>query len=99
MYWLLEEKLDICKLMATDRPYTERYRTRRLTIVAKTWKILQENGQHGHEEKDAWRSVYSRSYVDEQRIFGLGRQQSEKAMLVTRPMLILLYPDCDFLKL
>ena len=32
--------------------------------------------------------------VQPKHYFGLGRQQSDKAMLVTRPMLILLYPDC-----
>ena len=34
------------------------------------------------------------SYVDEHCIFGLGQQQNEKTMLLTRLMLILLYPDC-----
>ena len=41
---IIEEKLD--ELMATDRFYTEHYRSRRSTTVAKSWKILKENGRH-----------------------------------------------------
>ena len=33
---IIEEKLGICKLMATDRSYTEHYGSRRLTTVAKS---------------------------------------------------------------
>ena len=45
---IIEEKLGICKLMTTDRSYTERYGSRRSTTVA---KILKENVQHGHGKK------------------------------------------------
>ena len=38
----IEEKLDICKF----RSYTEHYGSRRSTTVAKSWKILEENGRH-----------------------------------------------------
>ena len=33
---IIEEKLEIRKLMAVDRVYTEDYRSRRSTIVSKT---------------------------------------------------------------
>ena len=45
---IIEEKLDICKLMTTDRSYTERYGSRWSTTVT---KILKENVRHGHGKK------------------------------------------------
>ena len=33
---VIEEKLNICKLMATDRSYAEHYGSRRLTAVTKS---------------------------------------------------------------
>ena len=45
---ITEEKLDICKLMTTDRSYTERYGSRWSTTVA---RILKENVRHGHGKK------------------------------------------------
>ena len=43
---IIEEKLDICKLMATDKSYTERYRSRRSTIVAKFSKKMDDMGMN-----------------------------------------------------
>ena len=43
---IIKEKLDICRLMVTDRFYTEHYGSRRSTTVAKSWMILEENGRH-----------------------------------------------------
>ena len=48
---IIEGKLDICKLMATDRSYTERYRSRLSTTVAKSQKDHKENGQHAFEHR------------------------------------------------
>ena len=42
---IIEEKLDICKLMAVDRVYTEEYyRSRRSTIVAIFSKTMDNIG-------------------------------------------------------
>ena len=43
---IIKEKLDICRLMVTDRFYTEHYGSRQSTTVAKSWTILEENGRH-----------------------------------------------------
>ena len=44
---IIEEKLDICKLMPTDGSYTEHYGSRRSTTVT---KIDKENGRHAFED-------------------------------------------------
>ena len=80
---VIEEKLGIGKLMATDRSYTKRYEGRQSTTVTKTWK---ENVWHGHGKRHLKIGVQPK--LDEHCIFGLGRQQSEKAMLVMRLMLL-----------
>ena len=85
-----EEKLGICKLMATDRSYMECYGSRRLTTVT---KILRENVRDMGIGKRCLK-IGVQPKLDEHCIFGLGWQQSEKAILVTRPMLILFYPNC-----
>ena len=73
--------------MATHTSYTECYGSGRSTVVAKSCKIIKEMA-------DIDMKIGVQPKLDEHCIFGLGWQQSEKAMLVTRPMLILLYPDC-----
>ena len=85
---IIEEKLGICKLMATDRSYTKCYGSRRSTAVTETWKKMSDMGMGIRCLK-----IGVQLKLDDHRIFGLGQQQSEKAMLVTWPMLILLYPD------
>ena len=46
-------ELDICKLMDTDRSYTERYGSRRSTTNEKFQKIHKENDRHTFENQCA----------------------------------------------
>ena len=42
---IIKEKLDICKLMATDGSYTEHYRSRQSTIIARSSKKMADMGE------------------------------------------------------
>ena len=81
----VEEKLDICKLMATDRSYGA---LRKYTIEY-SCKISKKSPRKWPTW--AWRNrclkIDVQPKLDDNCIFGLGWQQSEKAMLVTRAML------------
>ena len=86
LYWSSKRGwIFICKLMAADRSYTECYGSGQSTTVTKS-KILKENGWHGLEDKEHSK-ICVQPKVDELCRFGLDWQQSEKAMIVTRPML------------
>ena len=65
---IIEEKLDICKLMATDKSYTECYGSRRSTTAIRFSKKMDDMGMN---KKGVWRSVKSK--LDERCIFDLGR--------------------------